>query len=206
MLLCTFSLHAAILDDVAEKVEAYESHFFHHNRHATHRHHRYHSRHIVSKEKQWQQALRFLGYYNGKIDGDLLTPVSYHAIERFERDHQEVATGLLDNCYKPYLTDIYTQLSLKRYLQYEGKERYKVYKKKQAALKVLGYYTGKIDGHFGKKSKAALKSAFEEGKSEPAIEEEAREKVDTLLDAMKEHTYFSLHYEKPDVVSLDDDL
>jgi hypothetical protein len=204
--LCTFSLHAAIFDDVAEKVEQYESHYFHHKKHTVRRHHGHHI-HYVSREEQWQRALHFLGYYNGKMNGDLLTPESYDAIERFQHTYQESATGLLDNCYKPYLSDIYKKLAMKKYLDYTGQKRDLLNRKKQAVLKTLGYYHGKIDGHFGKQSKAALQNALNEGKSEAVLETEAREKVHTALSAMKAPEYFASHYAQPDnITSSDDDL
>jgi len=202
---CTFMLHAAILDDVAEKVKQYESHYFHHNKHTAYRHHKHHG-YSVSKEKQWQMALHFLGYYHGQIDGDLLTTESYDAIERFQHTYQEAATGLLDNCYKPYLSDIYRQLAMKKYLDYNGQNRNFLNRKKQAMLKILGYYHGKIDGHFGKQSKAALQSALAEGKSESVLETEAREKINMVLSTMKKHSYFSSHYEQPAIAALNDEV
>ena len=151
----SLSLHAALFDDMVEKIEAHiPAQTKHHHRHRYHRHtHRYH---MLSQEAQWQSALKFLGYYQGKINGDLFTQSFFNAVTVFHEDHGEVATGFLEEADKRYLTKVYHTVALEKYLSYEGKNRRKKAQKLQAALSVLSFYNGKIDGSFKKHSKEAL--------------------------------------------------
>ena len=192
VMLATLGLHAAILDDLVEKVGNYATHASHKGHHHAHRKH--HSLHTISQERQWQYALKFLGYYHGTIDGDLLTPESYHAIEQFQFAHQALATGFLDNRYKPYLSDIYRQIALQHDIVYAGKEKDRIIRKKQAALLVLGYYNGKIDGKFGVKSKEAWEHALAVRQDEQTLFDQARKEVEEKLQIMKDPHYFSRHY------------
>jgi len=144
------SSHAAILDDFFQKIYSAPARSHHtpeYRSHAT----------SVSNAAQWQTSLQFLGYYHGKIDGDLYTRESFEAIIRFHTDHKEVPTGFLEDEDKRYLFEIYRPVSLNNYLSYQGTNQKKRYQKLQAALAVLSYYHGKIDGYFGKNSKQALK-------------------------------------------------
>ena len=192
VLLATLGLHAAILDDLAEKISHYTSHLSHKRHHIHHKHHI----HTVSKEQQWQYALQFLGYYHGNIDGDLLTPESYHAIEQFQFAHQTLATGFLENRYKPYLSDVYRQVALQHDMMYDGAGKGKLIRKKQAALAILGYYNGKIDGKFGSKSKEAWKDALEKFGDEKTLFDYAQKVVEERLRKMKHSDYFAQHYKK----------
>ncbi len=192
VILATLGLHAAILDDLVEKVGNYATHASHKSHHHAHRKH--HSVHTISQERQWQYALKFLGYYHGTIDGDLLTPESYHAIEQFQFAHQALATGFLDNGYKPYLTDIYRQITLKHDIAYDGKKKDRLIRKKQAALLILGYYNGKIDGKFGAKSEEAWVHAIAALKDEQTLFDQAQKEVEEKLQKMKDPHYFSRHY------------
>ena len=192
VVLITFGLHAAILDDIVEKVN-------HYTVRATHKQYHIHHQHVVysvSKEQQWQTALKFLGYYEGKIDGDLLTERSYNAIEKFQLSYQEYATGLLENRYKSYLSDLYREIALQQDLAYDGENKEHLIRKKQAALYVLGYYHGKIDGKFGAKSKEAWAHALEMFQDAQMIFEKAQKDVEERLQKMKTKAYFVLHYKE----------
>lgn len=198
ILLATLGLHAAILDDLVEKV----SHYTEQPSHKRHYHRHYkHAVHTVSKEKQWQYALKFLGYYHGKIDGDLLTQPSYNAIEAFQRDHQEFATGLLENRYKPYLSDIYKEIALQKEIAYVGKNKERLIRKKQAVLYVLGYYHGKIDGKFGAKSKAAWEDALAVFQDPESMFQKAQKDTEERLKTIKSKDYFALHYKDEEAES-----
>ncbi|SFV68259.1 hypothetical protein MNB_SV-10-694 [hydrothermal vent metagenome] len=203
VLVFAISAHAALLDDLVEKVRIYEKKYLHPIDHK----YRYHRRNqTISEEMQYQKALRFLGYYKGKIDGDLLTQESYHAIDRFQHNYQDLANGILDECYKPYLSDIYTQLEFKEYLTYQGRDKRKLDQKTQTALKVMGYYTEKIDGKFGPKSKEALQRYLQDGLNKIVLYSEALEKVNEKLNSMKKKEYFSLHYSREEYETGLDDL
>jgi len=144
-------LQSAVLDDLFKSIEHQTAHKKHHRSH--HRKHRYHA---ISDEKKWQTALKFLGYYQGKINGDLLTPESYKAIKNFQQRDQYFAAGILEDDSKRYLSQVYKAIRLRNYLDYEGKNRKKNRKKIQAALSIEGVYQGKIDGVTGKKTKNSI--------------------------------------------------
>jgi len=150
LLFTTILLQSAVLDDLVEK-------FGHQNKPLKH-HHTYkrHKDKPLSQEAAWQTALQFLGYYHGKIDGDLYTEETFNAITHFHREHQEIATGFLEEADKQYLSKVYRTIALDRYLHGKGRSKTVQNRKRQAALSLLSYYDGKIDGYFGEKSKEAL--------------------------------------------------
>lgn len=158
-LLTTILLQSAVLDDLVEKLGYQHKPVKHHHTYKRHKNK------AISQEAAWQTALQFLGYYHGKIDGDLYTEETFNAITHFHREHQEIATGFLEDTDKQYLSNVYQAIALDRYMQYAGKSKKEQRKKRQAALKLLSYYNGKIDGYFGTKSKEALalyKTALQE--------------------------------------------
>ena len=191
----SISLDAAILDDLIEKIQ---------HKPVQKYHKRQRSQHTLSEEAQWQTALRYLGYYHGKIDGDLYTQRSFDAITAFHIKHEEVSIGFLEEADKQYLSEVYQAVSLDRYMTYSGKNKKKNNKKLQAALTLQSLYEGKIDGSFGKRSKHAFalyKAQFENNTtaiSETDIKErlitDAREKVQKRLDRLKEAHYDPVKY------------
>jgi len=205
----TLLLQAAILDDVVDKIQSYGASHMHYKKY----HHSRHTQkeHKVSDEAKWQLALYYLGYYHGKIDGDLLTPESYHAIELFQHKYQSLASGLLAERFKPYLSDIYLQLKMKKDLSYEGKEKIKNSKKIQTALQVMGFYEGKIDGKTGEKTKSAIKLYVESKEYNKSSEKEldadmkkvliqdAVAVVEKKLGNMKQESYFNTQYAKEEI-------
>ena len=191
------ALQAAVLDDLFESIDHQTVHKKHHRSH--HRKHRYHA---ISDEKKWQTALKFLGYYQGKINGDLLTTESYKAIKNFQKRQQYFATGLLEDASKKYLTQVYDAIALKNYLDYEGKNRKMNRKKLQAALAAGGVYQGKIDGVMGKKSKESIliyKKSLDQNATSTSLSEEdeihlideAKTIVDKQLANFKKEASFS---------------
>jgi hypothetical protein len=193
----TLSLHAAILDDLVEKIQQQQQQNKHHKK----RHHHRHHQRELSDEAQWQTALQHLGYYKGKIDGDLSTQASFDAIMSFHAKHHEIETGFLEEADKRYLSEVYRTLSLKKYLSYEGKNRKRNHQKLQAALTVTDLYKGKIDGIFGKASKEALKrysTQFEANSTsldpKKKVIHEAREKIEKEAEKIKEDTFDPQQY------------
>ena len=196
-------LQAAILDDLFESIDHQTVHKKHHR--SRHRKHRYHT---ISDEKKWQTALKFLGYYQGKINGDLLTTESYEAIKQFQERQQYFATGLLEKESKEYLSKVYNTIALKNYLDYEGKNRKMNRKKLQAALAAEGVYQGKIDGVVGKKSEESIlsyKKSLDQNMTSTSLSEEeevhlideAKTIVGKQLANFKKETSFSAN-EKTD--------
>jgi hypothetical protein len=185
----TLSLHAAIFDDLVEKIQQQPQH--HKKRHHHHLKHK-----ELSSEAKWQTALQYLGYYQDKINGDLSTQASFDAIMAFHSKHHEIETGFLEEADKRYLSEVYHTLSLKKYLFYEGSSKRRNYQKLQAALAVESLYKGKIDGNFGKISKEALKrysEQFDTNSSSLDLKEkviyEAREKIEATAEKIKEDTF-----------------
>jgi hypothetical protein len=199
------SLHAAVLDDFIEKI---------HSKPTTKHHKKRRVYHSMSEEAQWQTALQFLGYYQGKIDGDLYTEKSFNAITAFHVKHKEIATGFLEEADKRYLSEIYSVISLNRYISYSGKSKRKNKQKLQAALKLKSFYDGKIDGHFGKKSKQAFvryKTTLENnttGMTDQLIKErlidDAKNRVEKRVEIIRKVQFDPAQYtddsEEPDLV------
>jgi len=132
LLLSTMLLHANILDDFMEKITPSSA------KHSSKKRYKKQLREpLLSEGAQWQTALRFLGYYEGKIDGDLSSEETFHAVTLFHTKYGEIATGFLEESEKAYLSSIYRTLYLSRYLAYEGKNRRKYYQKLQAALTLM---------------------------------------------------------------------
>jgi len=202
--LSILSLHATVLDDFIEKI---------HSKTATKHHKKQRVYHSLSEEAQWQTALQFLGYYQGKIDGDLYTEKSFNAITAFHVKHKEIATGFLEEADKRYLSEIYSMVSLNRYLTYSGKSKRKNKQKLQAALKLESFYDGKIDGHFGKKSKQAFvryKTTLENNTTDMTDQlikerliDNAKNKVEKRLDMIRKVQFDPAQYtddsEEPDL-------
>ena len=191
-LLGALSLHAAVLDDLVEKIEHQTSHKKHYRKH----HYRHHT--TLSSDAQYQTALQFLGYYHGKIDGDLSTKASFDAIIDFHTKHNEITTGFLEEEDKAYLSEVYRTLAMKKYLSYAGKNKKRKYQQIQAALRVESFYNGKIDGHFGKASKKALKRytaqldtnmSISEQDTKKKLINDAREKIEKEIEEIKKDTF-----------------
>ena len=204
LLSSSLSLHAALLDDFIENI--------HHKPNKKH-HKKYRSHHSLSDAAKWQTSLQFLGYYKGKIDGDLYTQASFDAVTAFHIKHEEVTTGFLEEEDKKYLSEIYQVIALNQYIVYEGKNKKKNYQKLQAALKWESFYKGKIDGSFGKKSKQAFlryKMQFDNNVTDINIKENlishSRENIEKRLDKIKEDRFNPEKYkddtEKTELFSL----
>jgi len=148
--LVTFSVHAAILDDLVENIENQTSY-----KKSPQKHYRRHHP-ILASDAKYQKALQFLGYYHGSIDGDLSSKNSFDAIIAFHNEHHEIVTGFLEEEDKLYLSEVYRIITLEKYLSYEGKKKKRKQQQIQAALAVESLYNGKIDGRFGKVSRKAL--------------------------------------------------
>lgn len=96
-----------------------------------------------------QQQLRKMGFYKGKIDGD------WGSGSR--RAHKAaLANGYILNSHGMYVKkpQAQTRVTPKAYTQTE---------QRQAQLKQLGFYNGKIDDNFGPKSRAAHQAALDAG-------------------------------------------
>jgi len=117
---------------------------------------------VMTDEKKIQKALASLGFYKGKIDGQINSYETRSAIRAMNR-----AYGLGNNAFlSPQVKDSLIYLGelfrFDRALIASGSDKKIKGKKLQTALKVLGFYQSKIDGLVGsgtRSSIAAYKSA-----------------------------------------------
>jgi len=188
---------AAILDDIVDEIKSHTQH-----KKQRRHHHSYRHRHPISDEEKWQTALKFLGYYQGNINADLLTPESYKAIDDFQKNREVISTGFLEEESKVYLSNLYRVISLEKYLDYEGKNKRLNNKKIQAALAAEGLYSGKIDGKIGKKSRESIrlyKKGFDNNSTQNSkLNEEEKER---LIKNAKENVESRLQTFKKDAVN-----
>ena len=89
--------------------------------------------------KQVQKALKDLGYYDGKIDGDYLDSEFRADLRRFQMDHPKA--GAADGWYGPK-----TESALLPLITLSKKKTKLSMKEVQTALQQLGYYSGPING------------------------------------------------------------
>jgi 3D (Asp-Asp-Asp) domain-containing protein/predicted RNA binding protein YcfA (HicA-like mRNA interferase family) len=89
--------------------------------------------------KEVQKALKKLGYYDGKIDGNYLDTNFRDDLRKFQRDHRDKA-GAADGWYGPK-----TESALLPLLNMSKKTKLST-KEVQTALQRLGYYDGAING------------------------------------------------------------
>lgn len=98
--------------------------------------------------KEVQKALKQLGYYDGKIDGDYTGTDFRDDLRRFQLDHPK--TGTADGWYGPK-----TEKALLPLITMSKKTKLSM-EAVQTALKQLGYYGGEIDGN-AKNTASALR-------------------------------------------------
>ncbi len=117
---------------------------------------------IITNEKKIQIALTGLGFYKGKIDGEINSYETRSAIKSMN-----AAYGLGNNAFlSPQVKDSLIYLGdlfkFDRTLISKGSDKKTKGVKIQSALKILGFYNGKVDGLIGsgtKRSIAEYKSA-----------------------------------------------
>lgn len=189
-LLLLNTLEGAVFDDLVEEIEKRQS-----PKRVTHRkHHKKTVKHHIpvhlSSEAKWQYVLRLLGYYKGPLDGDLYSQRTFKAISAYHQATYGIANGFLEPEDKHHFQRIYNQLYLKRFLDIAPKRGVYHPQTLQAALKIEGYYKGKIDGKFGRGSKSAL-NAYKKAKKlqgipkvqiERKVVQEAKEHMNQRLE------------------------
>lgn len=191
----TLLLHANIVDDFIKTITPHKGKHFMNKQHRKVRHPP-----ELSEGAQWQTALGFLGYYRGKIDGDLSTEETFRAVTAFHIKCEQVPTGFLEEEEKQYLSRIYRTIHLSHFLAYEGRDDKVYHKKLQAALALLSLYDGKIDGYFGKKSIQAFalyRRKYAQEKTahqnhamvESMLIQDAKQSVKVVLRHLKEESF-----------------
>ncbi len=111
---------------------------------------------VATDEIKIQQALRSLGYYRGPIDGQINSFESRTAIKEFNRAYEIGDTAYMSPQERDALVYLGTLLEFDRDLAAPGTDRRSRTRRVQTALKVLGFYTGKVDGSSGPMTRRAI--------------------------------------------------
>ncbi len=138
--------------------EIYRSGHRSHRRTSHRRRHRAPQAAIETDEMKIQRALQSLGYYRGPIDGQINSFTTRTAIKEFNRAYEISDTAYMSPQERDALTYLGTLLELDKSLNSQGSDRRSRTRRVQAALKVLGFYTGKIDGSSGPMTRRAIAS------------------------------------------------
>lgn len=107
-------------------------------------------KHVISI-KEIQTALKKLGYYTGTVDG-VSGSNTENAIKKFQKDNKLTADGIVGNGTSKLLLAAANKTTTSASVSNNAMS----IKEIQTALKKLGYYTGKVDGVTGSKTKAAI--------------------------------------------------
>lgn len=110
----------------------------------------------LTDEKKIQRALSSMGFYRGRIDGQINSFETRAAIKEMNKAYEISNNASLKPEAKDTLIFLGTLFEMDRYLIAQGNDKRTRDKKIQAALKVHGYYPGKIDGAIGRGSRAAI--------------------------------------------------
>jgi len=111
---------------------------------------------VMTDEKHIQMALQSLGFYHGPIDGQINSFETRTAIKELNRAYEIGDTAYLSPQERDALTYMGTLLEFDRNLIAQGNDRRTKTKRIQTALKILGFYTGKLDGSNGPMTRRAI--------------------------------------------------
>ena len=117
----------------------------------------------MSDQMKIQKALMALGFYNGKLDGEVNSFETRSAIKELNKKYGIGNTASLKPEVKDTLIYLGTLFNLDRTLIASSKDEKTKAKKIQAALKVHGFYHDKIDGLIGKGTRSCI-SKYKESK------------------------------------------
>ncbi len=123
----------------------------HHTRHRTHR-----SVPVMTDEKKIQIALQNLGFYRGPIDGQINAYGTRTAIRELNRAYEIGDTPSMSPQERDALVYLGTLLLFDRNLNAPGTDRRTRTRRIQTALKILGFYNGKLDGSSGPMTRRAI--------------------------------------------------
>ena len=110
----------------------------------------------MTDEKKIQRALSSLGFYKGRIDGQVNSYETRAAIREMNMAYEISQNASLKPEAKDTLIFLGTLFEFDRYLIASSNDRRTRNKKIQTALKLHGYYQGKIDGAIGSGSRASI--------------------------------------------------
>lgn len=111
---------------------------------------------VLTDEKKIQEALKSLGYYRGPIDGQINSFGTRTAIKELNRAYEIGDTAYMSPQERDALIYLGTLLEIDHNLAAPGNDRRSRTRRIQAALKALGFYTGKVDGSTGPMTRRAI--------------------------------------------------
>lgn len=134
------------------------------NRQPAHRHYstkkKRHKKHVVvqknTPEMKIQRALTSLGFYHGKIDGEINSYETRSAIKELNRTYEIGNTASLKPETRDALIYLGTLFEFDRNLIARGTDKRTKGRKIQTALKIHGFYFSKIDGAVGPGTRKAI--------------------------------------------------
>jgi len=100
----------------------------------------------LSNEKKLQKSLTVLGFYHGDIDGAVNEDATRQAIRKMNIAYRNEDTPFLDFQMKNELILLADLSQYNHYLKLKNKSKKNRVLQLQTALKVLGFYSEKIDG------------------------------------------------------------
>jgi len=109
-----------------------------------------------TSEMKIQKALTSLGFYHGKIDGEVNSYETRSAIKEMNIAYEISNSASLKPEAKDALIFLGTLFEFDRYLISRGTDKRSKGKKIQTALKIHGYYFSKIDGVVGRGTRSAI--------------------------------------------------
>ena len=119
----------------------------------------YKKRYVAPKntsEMKIQKALASLGFYRGKIDGEVNSYETRSAIKELNVAYEISDSASLKPEAKDALIFLGTLFEFDRYLISRGTDKRSKGKKIQTALKIHGFYFTKIDGAVGKGTRRSI--------------------------------------------------
>jgi peptidoglycan hydrolase-like protein with peptidoglycan-binding domain len=122
---------------------------------------------VSSEGIKVQKALASLGVYSGPLDGNLDSYATRSAIMAYQQQHGLPQTGMLLPEVKSILSYHSELAELSGYVGYSGYDPRDRARRLQASLKVLGFYSGTIDGSLGGGSRTAI-SQYQQSNGLPA--------------------------------------
>jgi peptidoglycan hydrolase-like protein with peptidoglycan-binding domain len=109
-----------------------------------------------SDEMKIQIALKNLGYYRGPIDGQINSFTTRNAIRAFNQAYEIGDTAYMSPQERDALIYLGTLLQFDRNLAAQGSDHRTRIRRIQTALKILGFYNGKLDGANGPMTRRAI--------------------------------------------------
>ena len=110
----------------------------------------------LTDEKKIQTALSSLGFYKGRIDGEVNSYETRAAIKEMNQAYEISQNASLNPEAKDTLIFLGTLFEFDRYLIATGTDTRTKSKRIQTALKLHGYYSGTIDGVIGSGTRSSI--------------------------------------------------